>query len=484
MNEFDASTGPAGGRRPARAGEARPAAQRWRIRRAGPAAALVALLAAAAPARAVVMIVTTLDDADAAEGECSLREAIVAANTDTAYRECPAGFGADEIEIAPAGPITLVADLPQIVAALTVRGRGPGDTVIDGGGAFEVFHMTSATAGNNELLRIEALQVTGGLAAEGGAIYVGRNRALEVVDCALVANEATLEGGAVRGDRPVTVLVERSSLVDNHAATQGGAVSIDIVDDALFVDSTFAGNRAEGASGGAIHAQSVDQVVIRRSTLSGNSAASDGGGISSVVSALRVESSTLVGNLTDSDADDVGDGGGLSIAGPVQAALVDSVLAGNDDDSPTASLCPDGFQKLGAAVVTEGFNLVGANDCIAGNFPAGEPNVHGDLVGTAAAPVDPLLGPLGANGGPTATHPPMAASPVVDQGSCPGAVADQRGYGNLATGLRIIDDPQVTDFADGCDIGAVEAGAVSLEGLVFADDFETGDTSRWSATVP
>jgi len=87
-------------------------------------------------------------------------------------------------------------------------------------------------------------------------------------------------------------------------------------------------------------------------------------------------------------------------------------------------------------------------------------------------------------GGPTFTHLPMPASPAIDQGNCPAALADQRGYGSGSTGGRIVDDPGIADFADGCDVGAVEAGAVDVSGLIFADDFESGDVSRWSGAVP
>jgi hypothetical protein len=173
------------------------------------------------------------------------------------------------------------------------------------------------------------------------------------------------------------------------------------------------------------------------------------------------------------------------VAGAVTATLVNSLIAGNQDLSGAGgSACPDGLRKLGGTMATEGFNLIGANDCFANNFPPGQPNVNGDQVGTAAAPIDPLLGPLDANGGPTLTYLPQPTSPAIDQGSCPGAAADQRGYGNGSTGVRVVDDPGIVDFADGCDTGAVEVGADDISDLIFADDFESGDTSRWSAVVP
>src|SRR4051812_47269529 len=43
--------------------------------------------------------VGTTVDTIAADGACSLREAVVAANTDTPQQECPSGNGADTIEL-------------------------------------------------------------------------------------------------------------------------------------------------------------------------------------------------------------------------------------------------------------------------------------------------------------------------------------------------------------------------------------------------
>jgi CSLREA domain-containing protein len=448
--------------------------------------ALAALLALTHPAaaRATVLRVTTLDDVDAADGNCSLREAIVAANTDAVYRECPAGAGADEIEIGVAGTIALAADLVPIEQALTIRGLGSDVAVIDGGGTLEILHFTDAAAGNGELLRIESLQLTGGSASEGGAIFSGRNRALEVVDCLLSGNRSDLDGGAVFADRPTSVEVSRSSLVANTSGNAGGAMAVHVGVAVTVVDSTFEGNAAESGPGGALYALSTDSLVVRQSTFSNNSSTADGGGLAAVAGPLRLESSTVVGNLADADGNDNGDGGGLSVAGAVNATLVDSILAGNADGTAAGSVCPDGLHKLGATATSEGFNLVGIDDCLLPGFPSGQPNANGDLVGTAAAPIDPLLGTLADNGGPTATHLPLPASPAVDQGSCPGAAGDQRGYGSFTSGLRIVDDPGIPDFADGCDIGSVEVGGVSLATLVFADGFEGGDTSRWSSEIP
>ncbi len=62
------------------------------------------------------------------------------------------------------------------------------------------------------------------------------------------------------------------------------------------------------------------------------------------------------------------------------------------------------------------------------------PRNGGNLIGMGGSPIDPLLGPLADNGGPTATHALLIGSPAIDMGD-PNAVAgaggvpqfDQRG---------------------------------------------------------
>lgn len=75
---------------------------------------LLASIAAAglqlpSPAQATITV-TTPSDAIAIDGKCSLREAVIAANTDSAVNECPAGSGADTIVLSAATTHTLSKD--------------------------------------------------------------------------------------------------------------------------------------------------------------------------------------------------------------------------------------------------------------------------------------------------------------------------------------------------------------------------------------
>ncbi len=72
-------------------------------------------------------------------------------------------------------------------------------------------------------------------------------------------------------------------------------------------------------------------------------------------------------------------------------------------------------------IASGGFNLIGNPFGSSGWILAGVPR---DLLGTAALPLDPRLGPLQNNGGETPTQAPLACSPAIDEGSdCVGCLA-------------------------------------------------------------
>jgi len=120
------------------------------LSRVGGAFALLAGVLLTNPARAATIAVTTTDDELDADGDCSLREAIRAANLDVPVDACPAGAGADEV-VVPAGTYTLaIAGIAEdggltgdldVTADLTITGAGAGTTIIDGGGLDRVFHV-------------------------------------------------------------------------------------------------------------------------------------------------------------------------------------------------------------------------------------------------------------------------------------------------------------------------------------------------------
>ena len=96
---------------------------------------------------------------------------------------------------------------------------------------------------------------------------------------------------------------------------------------------------------------------------------------------------------------------------------------------------------------SENFNLIGNNSGVTIT-----PAHFSDQIGTPGSPINPLLGPLQNNGGPTLTRAFLSGSPAMDKGHSSGLTTDQRGF------PRTFDNPMIPNATggDGTDIGAFE----------------------------
>jgi hypothetical protein len=113
----------------------------------------------------------------------------------------------------------------------------------------------------------------------------------------------------------------------------------------------------------------------------------------------------------------------------------------------------NGFgSDLAGDFTSQGFNLISVADGSTG-FVNG---INADQVGSIAAPIDPLIGPLQMNGGPTPTHALLPGSPATDQGNSFGIHRDQRGHHRPHNYIAIPNVPG----GDGSDIGAFELDAL------------------------
>ena len=118
---------------------------------------------------AAITVNTTADELNG-DGDCSLREAIRAANLDQVVDGCPAGNGADTIFLPPGEYLfdaamagfnedhALTGDL-DIQEDLTIEGAGRVNTRVDANGLDRVFHVIDAT------VEISGVTITGGDAA-------------------------------------------------------------------------------------------------------------------------------------------------------------------------------------------------------------------------------------------------------------------------------------------------------------------------------
>ncbi|MCY3979200.1 MAG: hypothetical protein OXG23_13960, partial [Chloroflexi bacterium] len=135
--------------------------------------------------------------------DCTLADAIRAANADEDRGECPAGDGADLITLS--ADITLEGELPRVLSEITIDGAGftiSGDEqfrifYVDMGGALSLqnIHLTAALA-QNEVSFTFVDGVTG-RSKSGGAIIANRGSRLELINSRFSNNVAEAYGGVL-----------------------------------------------------------------------------------------------------------------------------------------------------------------------------------------------------------------------------------------------------------------------------------------------
>jgi CSLREA domain-containing protein len=417
--------------------------RRSRLARLSASAALIAgLLYAAWPARhagaASITVNTTTDELNT-DGDCSLREAIRAANLDQAVDACPAGSGADTIHV-PLGNYVLALagtgeDAAQtgdldITGDLTLDGAGRANTTIDAAGLDRVIHVLSGS------VTIKQLTLTGGLS--GGELGAG----VRFLGASLVLQSVRVTGnignqGGVDVEQGTLTMV--GSRVDHNGGASVGGLMISGNASGTIVDSEISANTSEYDNAGLAN---FGTLIVTNSTISGNSAADDGGGlIAGSGSTTRLYNVTIANNTADDDNDGNGDGGGLYLYAGADFAAYNSLIGDNNGQLHTDCYSADSIPYSQFL-----FNLL---EHTTGCTFSG--TVSFNLFGQA-----PLLAPLAFNGGGSLTHALQPGSPAIDADDrilCRDDLiqlitTDQRGYARPIDGDG---DGQAL-----CDIGAFE----------------------------
>ncbi|MGZ8665559.1 MAG: choice-of-anchor Q domain-containing protein [Solirubrobacterales bacterium] len=412
-------------------------------------------------------------------GDCTLREAVIAANVaggqDTIvleprrHRLSIAGAGPNAGDLDVTGDTRFRVSSRKRRAAVDAHGAVTGDRAFDilGGSTVRMTRL-KVSLGRAEVDLVPNTSTGGGIRIRPGSTLrfadgvVAGNRTANVVSFGggianagtlklsrskVLGNEATPAsfGGGVYTEMGSTTEILRSVLRNNDA-TFGGGASFNGAGTLTIRGSTFAGNDA--GLGGALYGGGAGSVVgIFNSTLSGNLAAGRGGAIRARSGPqITIRNSTISDNTADSTGGPPYVAAAISLqsdAGFTTTLLLgNTILAANTDTGP-GGITDCQVQAGGGTttVSTDGFNIVGNGDTCP--FVPGT----GDTVGTAASPIDPKLGPLDSNGGPTGTQALLPGSPAINNGN-PAAL----GSGGAAC-------PAVDERGakrKNCDIGAYE----------------------------
>jgi CSLREA domain-containing protein len=355
------------------------------------------------------LVTKTADTADGScDSDCSLREAVIAANAAPGHQTIHVGGGVYALTMPGTGEDSSASgdlDITSDVSIIALFGTAE----ISGSGQFRVL---DALAGAN--LTVSNVWITNGLeesGSAGGGLRVEATASVNLSDCEVGANSsAGLTGGGITSDGALTI--ERCLITGNSTGAGSGA-------------------------GGGIATRGGGPLVIRNSTISGNSSAFAGGGI-----LADGFGTTELYNVTVTDNTAGTHGGGLEKSGG-EFSLRNTIVAGNNaaQDAPD---CDGAYESLG-------HNLIGNTDsCV----------LAGDT-STNITGVNPMLAPSGDNGGPTRTHALLPGSPAIDAGddaNCP--PVDQRAFGRPADGDG--------DTQAHCDIGAFERNAIARQ-IPFGD---------------
>lgn len=317
------------------------------------------------------------------------------------------GFGEDE---------AVTGDL-DILESLTIFGEGPERTVIDGGGLDRIFdiHGTALRVVIKGLaLQHGTLLLDPGDSSRGGGAIRNSGvltlREVRLTDNQVQDDAGVSEGGALYNQGECSLI---SSSLYANTANQGGAIW-NGPGATMRVDGTTVRQNSGMAGGGIVN---QGRMYLNNSTVSNNRIAGDetcrGAGIRNS-GVLEIIHCTIVANRSDSS------GAGLYNEGELTGT--NTLFAANEGAN-----C-----RLSSPVSSLGGNLDSDNSC-------------GLTHETDSAGLDPLLGPLRDNGGPTWTHALLPGSPAIDSGrdlANQGIVHDQRG--------------EVRPQGPGYDIGAVE----------------------------
>jgi hypothetical protein len=294
-------------------------------------AALLILAVAAPGAEAATITPTVATDDLTSNGNCTLREAVLAADGNSTVDQCQAGDAAAPDSIVLLAPLynltlsganedsNLTGDLDVFLAPagpLTIEGKSDaGPSEIDG----------TSGANSDRVIDVKTTSASSLTLAE-----------VRLDD----GNPPAGNGGALRVPGLNSVTLDSSSVTNSSSTSSGGGMQV--AGDLTLNRSTVSGNastKTTGAVGAGIF--SGGDLSLDSSTVSGNhvdspdDTASDdvrGGGIAAQAGSIEIVGSTIAGNAVHAlDSSDTSGGGGI-YAENVPVTITNSIVSGNAVD--------------------------------------------------------------------------------------------------------------------------------------------------------
>lgn len=449
------------------------------------------------------------NNGDPGTGGLSLRQAITAASAESGnivYFD-PALNGST---------ITLTQGGIAITNSTTVLGPGADKLTISGGGNSRIFTLDAAAQ-----VTISGLTLTAGSAPVGSAIYVS-HAALLILQDSVIAGNTTAKfysaaidlkvagasqitgctianniGGGIYAAYSTPVIA--NTRISGNSKTGDGAGIVAFGSTLSVSNSTISGNSASGDGGGILinsNFGSSASLSLIQSSVSANSGYYFGAGIDvKRATSVYISQSLISGNTLTSFTGTGYGGGGLAlriVSGPTK--IVNSTFYGNFAYHNGGAIGI--FDATTGDGVSIGYSTISGNSTAYfysnGIQGAGEPHIFSsivannssklytqDMVGTFRVRyslvkntngttitgngnifgVDPQLGPLAINGGPTLTMLPAVTSPVLDAGPAPPIeqTTDQRGV------------PRIVGSS--ADMGAIERQVPEV--IIFRNGFDS-----------
>ncbi len=314
-----------------------------------PLTAAVSLALSAGSLQAATITVTSLADGSV-PGQCTLRDAMISANTDSAAAACSAGSDADTIvfQSGLTGTLTLTGGYLVISSDVTISGPGPDQLTISGNDSSQILIVSSSP---NAL--IDGVRLSGGNTNQfyGGAAVLALSSEVTLSNCEISDNasgpisyggaitafqtDLSIEGCAINDNVVVgtgrgssnafgggllavssTIDISDSVFSNNQAGYHGGAIAL-INSQATITDSSLSANQA--LFGGALSSGDGSYVLIYDTLASLNEAAAGAGLIVGAGAYVYGSGLDIYANFTDVEGAGVQVGSGSGTLGPLEA---------------------------------------------------------------------------------------------------------------------------------------------------------------------